>query len=123
MSKRRSIAVLIVPLALLAGCPKGVEESAAYKAACQGPPLRSVERRNQAMEDGYAINRQYDCIDKASFVDVAEQKAKWEAANTPEAIAQRKADREKLIAEDQARRAADAEKKEATPPPPRLPTR
>ena len=78
---------------MVASCSKKMEEpSAAYQAACQGPPLRTVELRNKAMEDGYGINRQYDCIDKASFVAVNEQRAQWEAANTPEAIAKREAE-------------------------------
>jgi len=59
---------------LLASCSRGVEESPAYQAACQGPPLRKIERRNKAMEDGYNVNRQYDCIDKVSFVVVQEKR-------------------------------------------------
>jgi len=38
-----------------------------YAAACHGPPLETSEARNQAMEEGYSINRQYDCIDKRSW--------------------------------------------------------
>lgn len=63
------------------------KEAVAYAAACEGAPLRSPERREQAMENGYVINQVHDCIDKASFVAAAEQKARWEAANTPEAKA------------------------------------
>ena len=113
---QRSIAILIVTLLMslmVASCSKKMEESsAAYQAACQGPPLRTVELRNKAMEDGYGINRQYDCIDKASFVAVNEQRAQWEAANTPEAIAKREAEfaeKRARYAEQRAREAAAEE--------------
>lgn len=54
------------------------------KTACAGPPLRSAEARNDAMERGYVINRYHDCIDKTSFdeisrQEVASQKARQEA--------------------------------------------
>jgi DNA uptake protein ComE-like DNA-binding protein len=119
MSILRSIPALIATLLLsqvVASCSKGVEESSAYQAACQGPPLRTIELRNKAMEDGYDINRQYDCIDKASFVAANGQKAVWEAANTPEAIAQRKAEREKIVAEEKARRTTSVPRQEVTSP-------
>ena len=113
---QRSIAILIITLLMslmVASCSKKMEESsAAYQTACQGPPLRTVELRNKAMEDGYGINRQYDCIDKASFVAVNEQRAKWEAANTPEAIAKREAEfaeKRARYAEQRAREAATEE--------------
>jgi hypothetical protein len=99
-----SITIAIVAVAiLLTGCSRSIEKSPAYQAACHGPPLRSIEQINKAMEDGYLINRQYKCIDKASFSVVEQRKAEWEAANTPEAIARRKAEfaaqRERDIAE------------------------
>jgi DNA uptake protein ComE-like DNA-binding protein len=102
-------------LLLLAGCAQRVEDSPAYQAACQGPPLHAdMARRNQAMEDGYAINRVYDCIDKASFILINEQKARWEAANTPEARDQREAEHRQLMAEQLARaRAARASDEQA----------
>lgn len=113
---QRSIAILIITLLMslmVASCSKKMEESsAAYQAACQGPPLRTVELRNKAMEDGYGINRQYDCIDKASFVAVNEQRAQWETANTPEAIAKREAEfaeKRARYAEQRAREAAAEE--------------
>ena len=86
-----STATFLMSLAI-AGCSPNTEESsAAYQAACHGPPLRTTEAINQAMEDGYDINRRYFCIDKASFVAVNEERARWEAANTPEARARREA--------------------------------
>jgi DNA uptake protein ComE-like DNA-binding protein len=87
----------------VAGCSSRVEDSPSYKAACHGPPLRNIEQRNQAQEDGYEINRRFDCIDKASFASVSEQKARVAAANTPEAIAQREEERARWYAEQRAR--------------------
>lgn len=63
------------------------KEAAAYALACEGKPLRSVEQREKALEEGYVINQVFDCIDKKSFVAIAEEKARWAAANTPEAKA------------------------------------
>ncbi len=79
------------------------------RAACEGPPLRNLEARNQAMEDGYTINPRYNCIDKNSFASVKEQRERWEAANTPEAKAQIAMDREKKIAQERALTAATIE--------------
>jgi hypothetical protein len=46
------------------------------------------------------------------------KKARWEAANTPEAIAQRKAEREKMAAEEQTLRANSIDsQKDALPLP------
>lgn len=88
------------------------ENSPAYQAACHGPPLRTIQRRDEAVEQGYEVNRHFDCIDKRSYAEIAKAKAKWQAANTPEAIAKQKAEREKLIAEEQARQAALAQEQE-----------
>ena len=108
---QRSIAILIATILMslmVASCSKAREASStAYQAACQGPPLRTVELRNKAMEDGYNIDRQYDCIDKASFVAVNEHRVKWEAANTPEAIAKREAEFAEQRARDAERRARE----------------
>jgi DNA uptake protein ComE-like DNA-binding protein len=76
----------------LAACSERLEATAAYQSACQGPPLRTTEQRNQAMEDGYEINHRYECIDKASFLEAEEQKARQVAANTPAAITEREAE-------------------------------
>lgn len=54
-------------------------------AACEGGALRDVQARQQALEDGYDINRQYDCIDKASFQAVQAQKKAWLAAQAERA--------------------------------------
>ncbi len=37
------------------------------KAACAGPPLKSVAERVTARENGYVIHQRYGCIDKVSF--------------------------------------------------------
>lgn len=110
----RSVAMLIAILSTslaVWGCSKSEkgDSSSAYQAACEGPPLHTTAARNKAVEDGYAINRSYDCIDKASFAAIKEQRDKWEAANTPEAKAQRVAERAKRIAEEQARKSATDE--------------
>lgn len=104
------ILAMLVLLALhlqVAGCTKRVEDTPAYKAACHGPPIHAdSERRNNAFEEGYAINSTFDCIDKASYLRINEEKARLEAANTPEARAASKAEQQRLMAEQQARAAA-----------------
>ncbi len=119
----RSIGILIATLLLSLGatsCSKKLEESPAYQAACEGAPLRTVERRSKAMQDGYDINRQYDCIDKASSAAIKEQNAKREAANTPEAIAAREAEfaeNRARYAEQRARETAAEENRTPEAPP------
>ena len=44
---------------------------------CAGPRLGSAQARNEALEAGYQINRDRDCIDKASFDAVAAQQQAW----------------------------------------------
>jgi DNA uptake protein ComE-like DNA-binding protein len=100
----------------LSACSQSEEleaSRAAYAATCHGTPLRTIEARNKASEDGYNINREFDCIDKASYVAVTDASAKWKAANTPEAIALREAARAKEIADAQALRTAAAERERA----------
>jgi DNA uptake protein ComE-like DNA-binding protein len=105
-------AFLLVAAVATAACNPS-QPSADYLAVCEGQPLRTAQRRGQAMQDGYDIHRGYDCITKSSFKALAERNAKWEAANTPEAKAARQAEfnrraaESKVQLEDQAR--ADAE--------------
>lgn len=61
------------------------------KAACAGPPLGNAQARNDAMEKGYAINRYYDCIDKASFdemnrLEAQARQARQEAQARPAVV-------------------------------------
>lgn len=71
---------------LLAACSPPAPDPA-QEAACAGPPLRTVGARSQAMEDGYEINRFYDCIDKKSFAAVEADRIAWEQARA-ERVAQ-----------------------------------
>jgi DNA uptake protein ComE-like DNA-binding protein len=114
----------VASFCLVTGCSQQkIEDSPQYQAACHGPPLRTIERRNQAAEDGFTISREYDCIDKASYAAFIERRAAWEAANTPNAIAERKADHERLVAEEeQARRSAAAIEAQSPSPPASIPT-
>ena len=50
------------------------------RTVCAGPPLKSVEARNDALEKGYLIDRKYDCIDKNSFDEINRRAAEWQAA-------------------------------------------
>jgi DNA uptake protein ComE-like DNA-binding protein len=91
---------------------KPSQPSAEYLAACEGTPLRTMERRHKAMEDGYEIDRRYDCITKRSAQALAEQKAQWEAANTPEARAARQAESEQRA--EESKRRLDTQRKAET---------
>lgn len=106
------VAIVLASLAL-AACGKDTQKEAAYKAACEGPPLRTVEQREAAMQAGYEINEQYRCIDKASFEAEKKRKAAREAANTPEAKAQREAEYQKRSADAAAKAAAERRDAEA----------
>jgi hypothetical protein len=88
-----SLVVTLPTLLVTASCSNKSEESnAAYQAACHGVPLRTAQKRNDALEDGYNINQQYDCIDKASFTAVEQQASERKAANLPKAPIESKAD-------------------------------
>jgi len=80
-----------------------------YEAACIGPPLRTMEKRYKAEEEGHFVNRQFDCIDKASYVAEAKWRAESAAANTPEALAKQRAE----FAAADARRAEERRRREA----------
>lgn len=112
--------IMLAILSFGAFIKKSETADAAYDASvCAGPPL-SLEARYKAMDDGYDINSRYGCIDKASFAAVAEQRARVEAANTPEAIAKRSAEfaeRKTRDAEEWARiAAAEGSRMKETPP-------
>lgn len=98
-------ASLLLTIAALAACEPS-QPSAEYLAVCEGQPLGSAERRNQALEDGYDIDRQFDCITKQSARLLAEQEAQRRAANTPEAKAAREAEFARRAQEDRVAREA-----------------
>ncbi|RYF37219.1 MAG: hypothetical protein EOO25_19650, partial [Comamonadaceae bacterium] len=108
--------VLLVVVFVLALRAKPAPD-AAMQEACVGGPLRSAEQREKAFQDGYRINAMYDCIDKGSFEAVAQERARWEAANTPEAKAREAAERAKKIAQEQDAAAAKALTPEPYPEP------
>lgn len=56
--------------------------------------MLTIQQRNQALEDGYAINQQYKCIDINSYRAMQEAKAQREIARSPEALARKKAEDE-----------------------------
>lgn len=94
----RSMFMLAAGLCLsLAGC-SDITETPEYQAACYGKPLKKSDRM-RAREDGYVINEQYQCIDKASYTAMQEAEARWQAAHTPEAIAKSKAEDQARIAQ------------------------
>ncbi len=91
-------ASLLIAVFAASGCNPS-QRSADYLATCEGPPLRTAERRDQAMQDGHEIDRRHDCITKRSAIALASQRAQWEAANTPEAKAARQAEFDRHRAE------------------------
>ena len=96
--------VLAMSLAC-AGCGRHDDwNTAGYRAACEGPPVHTVEEREKAIVAGYTIRRDYDCIDKESFQAIAKEKAERDAANTPEALAAAAAKRERMIAQEKIER-------------------
>ena len=113
--KQRPTSIPLIALLILTttSCSERLENSAAYKAACEGPPVHGVEAREKAMVEGYSINNTFDCIDKRSFAAVAEQKAQWEAAHTPEAIARQKAEfAQQKVRDEEQRQQREAEAEE-----------
>ena len=73
----------------LVGCSKPVESEPGYEAACHGSPLQTAEQRNRAIEDGYVIDRRYDCVNKASYIAVHNARAQGAAARPSESVASR----------------------------------
>ena len=51
----------------------------AYQQACEGPPLRTLEARDQALTDGYQILGQFDCRSKESYREIEQQKLRQTA--------------------------------------------
>ena len=93
LARSRSVAIILALVAanLLGACGKAPPAmNAEALALCHGEPLRSIEKRNAALEAGYDVHRRYDCITKESFASIAAQKAAWDAGHTPAAIAAEK---------------------------------
>lgn len=66
-------------------------DQAALEAACQGPPLRSAQARNDAAEAGYDLHPAFRCVTKVSFQAVEKARLAAAAYNAPEARARREA--------------------------------
>jgi DNA uptake protein ComE-like DNA-binding protein len=103
------LVALFVTVVAAAACKPGQPsaEVAEYRAICDGPPLRSAEAREDAMQKGLEIDPRLHCVTKRSVQVLAEQKAQYEAANTPEAKAARQAEIEREMAEYKVRLEAD----------------
>jgi hypothetical protein len=56
-------------------------------AACAGPPLRTLEARNKAREEGFVVNAQYHCVDKTSYEKVNQARALRLAYNSSASMA------------------------------------
>ncbi|HEY5994451.1 MAG TPA: helix-hairpin-helix domain-containing protein [Gallionellaceae bacterium] len=115
---KRVLATMLATALLAAGCheadPDHDPNSPAYQSICHGLPLGTVEARMKAVEDGYAVDQVHDCITKIGY----EQKVKWDAEHTPEAMARAEAERLRKRAEAiEAERLAAAERAQALPPP------
>ena len=67
-SSPRGILIAFAVLVVLALVLK--PRAAAIPPGCAGPPLRTAEARQKAMEQGYMLNREHDCIDKQSYDEV-----------------------------------------------------
>ncbi|QJR13576.1 hypothetical protein [Usitatibacter palustris] len=74
-------ALLLIGL-VAAGCGKkpAAAGPSEMQTVCEGQPLRTVERREQAQQDGYDIDRRFDCITKESWA--ANQQYRDRAAST-----------------------------------------
>jgi DNA uptake protein ComE-like DNA-binding protein len=117
----RCVPIALTALILLcAGCSPRIEDTAEYQAICHGPPLRNAAEHEKAQEDGYDINRRFDCITKDSYAAIQEGKARWETANTPEAKAKRQAELDEQHARYMAEQQHEAAKPESEPPLPKV---
>lgn len=109
IKKTLTICAVISLSALVSACGSDVTESKEYQAACHGQPLKGIAARNQAIEDGFAINEKYKCIDKRSYDAYQERMAERAYALSPEGIAEREAreeaEHQKRLEEIEIRRA------------------
>src|SRR5689334_4270145 len=78
-----AIVIVIVMVMLGNGCSREDPAVAAERAQrCAGPPITSLEQREQLMEEGYVINLGLDCIDRESYESMQRQKAGRESPVT-----------------------------------------
>lgn len=106
----RPITITAASLCLLASaCSGDPALTPEYQAACHGEPLRSIEARNRALEDGYAVHPQFHCITRASHLAMEEAEAQRVAWRSAEAVARRRTQaqaRDAQLAEERERRRA-----------------
>lgn len=113
MNKAVFLCFILAAAAVTTSC-KPRQPSAEYLAICEGPPIHGdTERREQVMQEGLEIDPYHDCVTKRSVAFLAAEKAKWEAANTPEAKAARQAEFERKAAEGRTEREAQAREQAA----------
>lgn len=85
-------------LALLTGaCARDPMDDPQYAATCHGPPLRGIEERQSAQEQGYEVSVRFDCVTRKS----------WDAVQRSNAESARL----------RARATQEAEERAARPPP------
>src|SRR5690349_7981382 len=72
------------------GCSREDPAITAQRAqACAGPPIKTIEDRQAAYEKGYAINQDFNCIDRQSYDLVQRQEAEYEQARKKRAAMER----------------------------------
>ncbi|MDX2299019.1 MAG: prolyl oligopeptidase family serine peptidase [Xanthomonadaceae bacterium] len=82
-------AVIVVMFALLRA-PSPPPQPEVDPAVCAGPPLRTPQAREDAMEKGYMIDRRYDCIERQSWEAVNAQQQAWEKQRAQTLASERK---------------------------------
>ena len=84
----RAVVITAFLATLVTGCSREDAATAAEREkACAGPAIKSIEDRQAAYEQGYAINQHFDCIDRQSFEAVQRQNAANELARKQHAQA------------------------------------
>lgn len=83
------VLVALALVVLLAVLLKPDPRPPADPGVCAGPRLEGLQAVNDAMEQGYEIDRRHGCITKASFDAVATQQAQWQAARDARLVRER----------------------------------
>lgn len=81
-------------------------DAEAMRAVCHGEPLRDLNAREQALQDGFELHLDYRCITRASWEARQRQEAERAAYQAPEAVAQRRRERDAAMAVGALRREA-----------------